>query len=325
MYNQVWHTEDISTKRILVAGGAGFIGSHLVEYLLLHGAREVRVLDNLATGSQSNVDLFQSFFNFNFVQGSITDVETCLKACQDIDIVLHHAALGSVPRSIDNPVATHEVNATGFLNMLEASRKSGVKRFVYASSSSVYGDDKHSPKREAITGRALSPYGVTKHMNELYAAVFANLFEMDITGFRYFNIFGPRQNPHGAYAAAIPLFIDGLIRGTPVYVNGNGQQARDFTFVSNVVKANMLILNAPSERVRGRVFNIGAGRSTSILQIYQWIAEKLKVSTPPLFREARKGEIIDSLADISAANKAFGYTPDVDVKSGLTITVNSFL
>lgn len=324
MYENKWHQEDISQRRFLVTGGAGFIGSHLVEYLLKHGAKEVRVLDDLSTGFISNLNSFMEQDNFNFITGSIVDLASCKEACEGIDYVLHHAALGSVPRSIDNPIATHDVNANGFLNMLVAARDAKVKRFIYASSSSVYGDNTDSPKKEENVGRSLSPYAVTKKLNEQYAAVFADLYEMDVLGFRYFNIFGPRQNPTGAYAAAIPLFIDGLLNNKPVYINGDGLQSRDFTFVSNVVKANMLALTAPSEKVRGQVFNIAAGGSTSVLAIFNALKKHSGSSVNATHRADRKGEIRDSCADVSKAQSALGYSAEIKSDEGLKLTLASF-
>jgi UDP-N-acetylglucosamine 4-epimerase len=324
MYNSAWHKEDISQRRFLITGGAGFIGSHLCEYLLKHGAKEVRVMDDLSTGFIANMNDFMEQPNFTFINGTITDVYACHSACEGIDYVLHHAALGSVPRSIDNPQATHAVNATGFLNMLVAARDAKVKRFIYASSSSVYGDNTDSPKKEENVGRALSPYAVTKKLNEQYAAVFADLYGMDVLGFRYFNIFGPRQNPTGAYAAAIPLFIDGLLNNKPVYINGDGLQSRDFTFVSNVVKANMLALSAPAEKVRGQVFNVAAGGSTSVLDIFNALKKHSGSAVNAQHREERKGEIRDSCANISKAESAFGYSVEVRSDEGLMLTLRSF-
>lgn len=323
MYDTNWHNKDISERRFLVTGGAGFIGSHLVEYLLKHGAKEVRVLDDLSTGFIANMNTFMEQENFTFMTGSIVKLEDCRKACEGIDYVLHHAALGSVPRSIDNPIATHDVNATGFLHMLVAARDAKVKRFIYASSSSVYGDNTDSPKREENVGRALSPYAVTKKLNEQYAAVFADLYGMDVFGFRYFNIFGPRQSPTGAYAAAIPLFIDGLLNNKRVYINGDGLQSRDFTFVSNVVKANMLALTASSEKVRGQVFNIAAGGSTSVLDIFNALKKYSGSSVEPIFREERKGEIRNSCADVSKAKSVLEYVPEINAEEGLLLTLKS--
>ena len=324
MYETAWHKDDITNRRFLVTGGAGFIGSHLVEYLLKHNAKEVRVLDDLSTGFIANMNEFMGEPNFTFLNGSIVDLPTCQKACIGIDYVLHHAALGSVPRSIDNPIATHLVNADGFLNMLVAARDAKVSRFIYASSSSVYGDNTDSPKKEENVGRALSPYAVTKKLNEQYAAVFSDLYGMDVLGFRYFNIFGPRQSPTGAYAAAIPLFIDGLLNNNPVYINGDGLQSRDFTFVSNVVKANMLALSAPSDNVRGQVFNIAAGGSTSVLEIFNALKKHSGSSVDAQHREDRKGEIRNSCADISKAKEALGYEPEVGVEEGIMKTLRSF-
>ena len=324
MYDTAWHKEDITQKRFLVTGGAGFIGSHLVEYLLKHNAKEVRVLDDLSTGFIANMNEFMGEPNFTFINGTIVDMLACRKACEGIDYVLHHAALGSVPRSIDNPIATHVVNANGFLNMLVAARDAKVSRFIYASSSSVYGDNTDSPKKEENVGRALSPYAVTKKLNEQYAAVFTDLYNMDVIGFRYFNIFGPRQSPTGAYAAAIPLFIDGLLNNKPVYINGDGLQSRDFTFVSNVVKANMLALTAPSDKVRGQVFNIAAGGSTSVLDIFNALKKHSGSSVNAQHREDRKGEIRNSCADVSRAQDAFGYSTEVKSDEGLRLTLASF-
>lgn len=324
MYENKWHKEDISNKRFLVTGGAGFIGSHLVEYLLTHNAKEVRVLDDLSTGYLANLNSFTDHSNFTFVNGSIVKSEDCKKACENIDYVLHHAALGSVPRSIDNPITTHLVNADGFLNMLIAARDAGVKRFTYASSSSVYGDNEDSPKLEDRTGNPLSPYAVTKKLNELYGKVFADLYGMETVGFRYFNIFGPRQSPNGAYAAAIPLFIDGLLNNKTVYINGDGLQSRDFTFVSNVVKANMLALFAPAEKVRGQIFNIAAGGSTSVIEIFNTLRKYSGSSLEPTFREERKGEIRNSCADISKADAAMGYTAEIQSQKGLELTIEWF-
>ncbi|MFM2018404.1 MAG: hypothetical protein RL007_2060 [Bacteroidota bacterium] len=324
MYESPWHQEDISSKRFLVTGGAGFIGSHLVEYLLKHDAAEVRVLDDLSTGFITNINLFAGNSKFKFINGSIVNLEDCRKACEGVDYVLHHAALGSVPRSIDNPIATHQVNANGFLNMLVAARDAKVDRFIYASSSSVYGDNTDSPKKEESVGRALSPYAVTKKLNEQYAAVFADLYGMNVIGFRYFNIFGPRQSPNGAYAAAIPLFIDGLLNNKTVYINGDGLQSRDFTFVSNVVKANVLALSAPVEKIRGQVFNIAAGGSTSVIDIFNALKKFSGSSLAPTFREERKGEIRNSCADISKANALLSYAAEIQSEKGLELTIEWF-
>jgi UDP-N-acetylglucosamine 4-epimerase len=324
MHQNPWHSQNLSQFRFLVTGGAGFIGSHLVEYLLLHGAKEVRVLDNLATGFLENFDSFSADPRFRFINGSITVPADCKKACEGVDFVLHQAALGSVPRSIDNPAATHEVNATGFLNMLIASRDANVKKFVYASSSSVYGDNPDSPKKEDRTGYALSPYAVTKKLNEQYARVFSQVYGLVTVGLRYFNIFGPRQNPKGEYAAAIPLFIDGLLHEKPVYINGDGGQSRDFTFVANAVQGNIRALFAEDEKVSGEVFNIAAGNSISIKRVYEILASAIGSSQQAIHRDPRKGEIRDSLADVSKANAAFGYVPEVGVEEGLRKTLDWF-
>jgi UDP-N-acetylglucosamine/UDP-N-acetylgalactosamine 4-epimerase len=324
MYINPWHSGDLSQTRFLVTGGAGFIGSHLVEYLLTHGAGEVRVLDNLSTGFSENVKLFSANKNFNFIEGSITDAAKCREACSGIDFVLHHAALGSVPRSVDDPVSTHNVNATGFLQMLVAARDAKVKKFIYASSSSVYGDNPDMPKTEERTGHALSPYAVTKVLNEQYTKVFHEVYGMTTVGLRYFNIFGPRQNPKGEYAAAIPLFIDGLLNEKPVYINGDGGQSRDFTFVANAVQANVRAMFADEKAVAGKVFNIAAGKSISINQVYAILREKLSSSQAAVYRDSRKGEIRDSLADISKAKAAFGYAPEISAEEGLKLTLDWF-
>lgn len=319
-----FHTEDLTESSFLVTGGAGFIGSHIVTYLLQHGAKKVRVLDNLATGFEKNLEPFYAYPAFEFMPGDIRNFKTCEDAVEGIDYVTHQAALGSVPRSVKDPVTTHDVNATGFLNVLTAAKNAGVKTFVYASSSSVYGDEPNLPKVESRTGNPLSPYAVTKKSNELYATVFGNLYGMNIIGFRYFNIFGPRQDPDGPYAAVIPLFVSGILKDGPVYINGDGQQTRDFTYVDNAVQANIRGMLCQREEAFGKVYNIAVGENFSVQYLYESIREQLGLPHEATFREERAGDIRNSLADISLAQDLLGYRPTDRFEDGLKKTVAFF-
>ncbi len=320
----VFHTEDIFGKKFLVTGGAGFIGSHIVEYLLANGAGSVRVLDNLSTGSAKNVAMFHDHGNYEFFDGDIRDMDTCERACENIDHVTHQAALGSVPRSVKDPVTSNEVNVSGFVNMITAAKNAGVKTFVYASSSSVYGDEPNLPKKEERTGNLLSPYAVTKKANELYAAVFGNLYGMKVVGLRYFNVFGPRQDPDGPYAAVIPLFVSGILKQTPVYINGDGEQTRDFTYVENAVQANIRAMLATNGDAFGQAYNVAVGDKFSVNFLFNAIREMLAIEHSPTYREARSGDIRDSLADISKARQLLGYEPTQHFLDGLKLTVDYF-
>lgn len=301
----------LSGKHILVTGGAGFIGSNLTETLLEIGAK-VTVLDNLSTGFESNFSSFQDNPNFTFINGDIRNEDDCKRALEGVDAVSHQAALGSVPRSIEFPMNTHDVNATGFLSILHAVKEKGIKRFVYASSSSVYGDSLASPKREGDEGKALSPYAVTKQLNEQYAGVYALLHEMEIMGLRYFNVFGPRQNPDGVYAAAIPRFLEKMLHGGDILVHGDGNQTRDFTFVKNAVLANLLALSTDNSAAFGSVFNVACGQSFSLNQVISELEHSLnKLGFPKIhsiiYGPERKGDIRDSLANISHIETQLGY------------------
>lgn len=319
-----FHTDDIRNKKILVTGGAGFIGSNLVEYLLTHGAAFVRVADNLSNGFLRNIEPFLKHKNFEFVEGTITDESFCQKVCEGINLVSHQAALGSVPRSIAFPLATHAANATGFLNMINAARNAGVERFIYASSSSVYGDEPNLPKREERLGRPLSPYAVSKLTNELYANVFALNYGMKVIGLRYFNVFGPNQDPNGPYAAAIPLFMDAAINNKTAYINGDGKQTRDFTYVENAVQANVRAMFCTDENAFGKVYNVAVGENVTINKLFDIIASCAGSSIKPVHREDRPGDIRDSLADISLAEKYLGYKPQVKLEAGISTTFEWF-
>ncbi len=314
----------IANNTFLVTGGAGFIGSHIVEFLLNNKAKKVKVLDSLITGDINNIKPFLPLPNFEFIQGDITKPADCEKACIGVDYISHQAALGSVPRSIENPLATHEANATGFLNVLVAAKNNWVKRVVYASSSSVYGDLNESPKVESRIGKPLSPYAVSKLVNEQYAAIFASTYNMEIIGLRYFNIFGPRQNPNGAYAAAIPLFIQSLMDDKEVFINGDGKQSRDFTFVANAVQANVKALLTDNKEAISKVFNIACGESVSVNEMFDLIADQIKPGAKPTHRGERFGDVKNSLADISSAKQFLSYSPEVLFKNGLQETINWF-
>ena len=312
----------LSQKKILVTGGAGFIGSHLSEFLLKNGAARVVVLDDLSTGFKKNIEHLLAEPNFEFIEGSIVDLDTCLKACKNIDVVLHHAALGSVPRSVENPMATNSVNVNGFVNMLFAAKECGVQKFIYASSSSVYGDDQTFPKLESKTGNLLSPYAVSKYTNEKYAAVFSSLYGLTTVGFRYFNVFGERQNPIGAYAAVIPKFISALLKNEQAIIYGTGNNTRDFTYVANVVNANVLAISK-QEMPANSVMNIASGGTISVNDIYKNINTLLEKSDiKPIHMPERKGEIKDSFANIAFAKETIGYEPIVDIHTGIKKTVS---
>jgi UDP-N-acetylglucosamine/UDP-N-acetylgalactosamine 4-epimerase len=317
MYENSYHQKDLSTISVLITGGAGFIGSNLVEYLVKFNIGKVRILDNLSNGDLSNLTEFLDLSNIEFFEGDIRDLETCQQACKGMDYVLHQAALGSVPRSINDPITTNDVNIGGFLNMLTAVRAQGVKRMVYAASSSTYGDSKELPKVEDRIGKPLSPYAVTKYVNELYADVFAKTYGIETIGLRYFNVFGPKQSPNGAYAAVIPLFIEAIKNDKPAYINGDGEQTRDFTFVENVVQANIKAMLTENQEAVSQIYNVACGERTSLNQLWTMINEILGKNIKPIYRENRNGDIRDSLADISKIKKILKFNPMYLLKSGI--------
>jgi UDP-N-acetylglucosamine 4-epimerase len=308
----------MDARNVLVTGGAGFIGSNIVETLLTRGVRFVRVVDNLVTGKMENIQfLLDKYDNIEFMYGDIADLETCRKAVRDINVITHQAALGSVPRSIINPLSSHISNVNGFLNVLIAAKEEGIKRVVYASSSSVYGDHPVLPKVEENTGNVLSPYAATKAIDEMYAGVFTRCYDMECIGLRYFNVFGPRQDPNGAYAAVIPKFIDLMKSGKPPVINGDGTFSRDFTYVENAVQANILGLTTENKECFGQVMNIGAGGRTSLLELIEVLKKELNVDIAPIFGPERPGDIPHSNADISKAREMLGYYPRIPSNEGI--------
>lgn len=312
----------------LVTGSAGFIGSHLLEALLRAGQR-VTSLDNFATGHRANLEEVRrlvgesAWARHRFIEGDIADPGVCAAACVDVELVLHQAALGSVPRSIGDPLATHRTNATGFLNMLVAARDAGVQRFVYAASSSTYGDSPTLPKVEDKIGRPLSPYAVTKYLNELYADVFGRCYALPTVGLRYFNVFGPRQDPNGAYAAVIPRWVAAMLRGEACVINGDGETSRDFCFVANAVQANLRAALVRDDAALGQVYNVAVGDRTTLKQLHAAIAAALRTLkpqldiAPPAFTDFRQGDVRHSLADVGKARRLLHYMPTHDVQAGL--------
>jgi len=327
-YEKVKEDLKNNSKTWLVTGVAGFIGSNLAEQLLKLNQKVV-ALDNFATGHRYNLEKIKSavsdaqWSNFTFHEGDITDYEFCKSITQNVDIVLHQAALGSVPRSIDNPIVSNASNATGFLNILTAAKDNGVKRFVYASSSSVYGDSPELPKVESRTGNLLSPYAVTKMLDELYGGVFEKTYGMETIGLRYFNVFGKRQDPNGAYAAVMPKWIGQILNGEDVYINGDGETSRDFTYIDNVVQMNILAGTTPNEKAFGEAFNTAAGGRETLNNLYSAITSGLKQELPeleikePIYRDFRAGDIRHSNADISKAKEILGYEPTHTLEEGL--------
>ncbi|MGJ8666537.1 MAG: SDR family oxidoreductase [Patiriisocius sp.] len=324
MFKNPYHTQDLSKLNFLVTGGAGFIGSNIVAYLLKYGAKKVRVLDNLSNGHYKNIKEFENHADFEFIEGDIRDLETCKKAMDGIDYVTHQAALGSVPRSINDPITSNEVNVGGFLNMLVAQKDSDtVKRLVYAASSSTYGDSPALPKVEANIGKPISPYAVTKLVNEIYADVFYKTYGTPTVGLRYFNVFGPKQSPDGAYAAVIPLFMQALLDEKAPTINGNGEQTRDFTYVENAVQANIRAFFAPNEAVN-EVFNIAYGERISLNNLWEELKTVSEKNVTAHYGPDRKGDVKDSLADISKGRNLLGYNPLFSVADGLKITWDNF-
>ena len=304
----------------LVTGGAGFIGSNLCEALIEMGYT-VRCLDDLSTGKYENVEHLEKSGRFTFIKGDIRDLDTCLSACDGVDYVLNQAAWGSVPRSIEMPLLYEEINIRGTLNMMEAARVKGVKKFVYASSSSVYGDHPVLPKKEGAEGKVLSPYALTKKVDEEYGRLYKVLYGLDTYGLRYFNVFGRRQNPEGMYAAVIPKFLKLLLNDEAPTINGDGRQSRDFTYIDNVIEANLKACLAPSEAA-GEAFNIGAGGREYLIDVYNDLCDALGKKIEPVFGPPRAGDIRDSNADISKARKLIGYDPEYDFKKGIALAID---
>ena len=328
MYSIPYHGDkDLSELSFLVTGGAGFIGSNLVEYLLKYGAGKVRVLDNFATGHKHNLTPFMDQPGFELIEGDIRSLETCNKAAEGMDYILHQAALGSVPRSIKDPATSNEVNVTGFLNMLIVCRDQKVKRMIYAASSSTYGDSKELPKVEDRIGRPLSPYAVTKYVNELYADVFSRMYNLELIGLRYFNVFGQRQDPNGAYAAVIPKFVSQLLKHESPLINGDGEYSRDFTYIDNVVQMNIKAALSKNLEAVNKVYNVAYGQKTTLnelvnslkgnLSVYDSKISQIGITYGPL----RNGDIPHSLASIDRAKALLGYSPNFSILEGLKATM----
>lgn len=319
-------TRLIENKKVLVTGGAGFIGSNLIEKLLSQN-NEIICLDNFLTGKKENIEGFMLNPSFRLIEGDIRDIDACKSAVENVDIVFHQAALGSVPRSINDPITTNEININGFLNILVASRDAGVKRFVYAASSSTYGDNYTLPKVEDSIGKPLSPYAVTKYVNELYADVFAKNYGMSVIGLRYFNVFGRRQDPNGAYAAVIPKFVKQLINHESPVINGDGSFSRDFTYIDNVIQANELAATVSDEKAINSVYNVAFGDNISLKELAILLKELLSnfdekiAKLEFVYGSERKGDIPHSLASIEKAKMLLDYKPEFDVNKGLAIAV----
>ena len=323
-------------RRWLITGAAGFIGSNLLEALLRLG-QTVTGLDNFSTGHVRNLEQVRSavgdaaWRNFTHIEGDIRDPAVCRRACAAVDYVLHHAALGSVPRSIEDPLATHEANLTGFVNMLAAARDAKARRFIYASSSSVYGDHPQLPKVEDAIGKPLSPYAVTKYANELYADVFARCYGIDGVGLRYFNIFGPRQDPDGPYAAVIPKWVGQFISRQPVYINGDGETSRDFCYIENAIQANLLGATTGNPEALNQIYNVAVGERTSLNELFELERSLLSAQCPwvrdyrPEYRDFREGDVHHSQADISKARNLLGYAPTHDIRRGLSEAMSWYL
>ncbi|MDP2452535.1 MULTISPECIES: SDR family oxidoreductase [unclassified Kaistella] len=309
-------------KRILITGGAGFIGSNLCDYFISKG-NQVTCLDNFATGFRYNIEHLLSHPDFKLIEGDIRDLATCQQAAADQDYVLHQAALGSVPRSINDPITSNDVNVGGFLNMLVAARDSGVKRFIYAASSSTYGDSETLPKVEEVIGKPLSPYAITKYVNELYADVFSKTYGIECIGLRYFNVFGRRQHPNGAYAAVIPKFVIQLMNHESPVINGTGEYSRDFTYIDNVIQMNEKAMSAENKEALNTVYNTAVGDRTTLNLLVEYLKEYLSVydpaiaNVPIIHGDLRAGDIPHSLASIDKAKKLLGYEPSHDIKKGL--------
>jgi len=314
------YQHDLSQFSFLITGGAGFIGSHIVEYLINNHAGKVRVLDNFSTGSMENIKVFIPYPSFELIEGDIRNLDECRKAVKGIDFVSHHAALGSVPRSIIDPISYNDVNIGGFLNMLIAAKEQKIIKMVYASSSSVYGDNQELQKIEDVIGTPLSPYGITKKVNENYAELFSNIYDFHSIGFRYFNIFGPRQNSQSIYSGVIPTFIDRANRGCSPEINGDGEITRDFTYVQNAVQANLKAWFA-SDITKHEIINIGCGKQISLNFLWKIIREIFEIDIQPRYVQERKGDIKSSLANICKAERLLNYYPEIHFLDGLKRTI----
>jgi len=322
-------------KTWLITGVAGFIGSNILEFLLLHNQKVIG-LDNFETGHQFNIDQVKNsvthsqWNNFKLLRGDIRNIKDCRASVQDVDFVLHQAAIGSVPRSIENPLLTNDCNVNGFLNMLMAAKEANVQSFVYAASSSTYGDHPALPKKESAIGSPLSPYAVTKYVNELYASVFARCYGFNSVGLRYFNVFGRRQDPMGSYAAVIPKWIDSMIKGEDIYINGNGETSRDFCYVDNVVQANIMATFFIKENPGAEVFNIAVGGRTTLSELFGLIKQSLgnigvEYKKEAIFRDFREGDVLHSQASIEKANEMLNYSPQFSIRDGMEHTVRWYL